>query len=177
MKTIIFTLTILLMAMQFCMAEEDVWKNNRLTVNQPFPAEVIAIATSWVGYELLLRELDAKEPRHCHVNVAINLGLHYTLTGLKASEKLLLNAPTTTWTMLPKPVSVNEFHYAAGAYKLGRNYGAEDLLMKAIGRKPSAGPGGDQPITPPGSKSGGKQSAPDSVIIGPRYFLCRCSRS
>jgi hypothetical protein len=129
-------------SLQLCQADQGLWEKNRLTAGQPFSAKVIGVATSWVGYELLLEELREKNPRYCYVNVAITVFLQYTLTTRGASENLLINKPTSKWTILPKGIPVSEFNYSGGGHKLGKKYGDDDLLLKALANKQSAENGG-----------------------------------
>jgi hypothetical protein len=152
-------------SIHLCQANQGVWEKNRLTAGQPFPAKVIGVAPSWVGYELLLEELDEKKPRFCYVNVAITFALKYTLTTRGASENLLINKPTSKWTILPKAIPVSEFNYSGGGYKIGKKYGDEDLLLRALANKRSAEKGGTGgSATRPESKSEGeKKSQPESA--------------
>ncbi len=48
---ILTLISILLLTLQFCRADEELWKGNRLTADQPFPAKVIGVSHTWVGYE------------------------------------------------------------------------------------------------------------------------------
>lgn len=145
-------------SLQLCQADQGLWEENRLTAGQPFPAKVIGVAPGWVGYELLLEELDEKKPRYCYVNVAITFSLQYTLTTRGASENLLINKPTSKWTILPKAIPVSEFSSSGGAHKLGKKYGNDDLLLKALANKQSAKQvGTGQSVTRPESKSEGEK--------------------
>ena len=114
---------------------QELWQGNRLTSEQPFPGKVIGIASSWVGYELLLEEIGVDKPRYCYTNIATTFSLNYTLTTKQASANLLINAPKSKWLMLPKAILISEFNYEEGGHKLGKNYGGEDLLLQVISSK------------------------------------------
>lgn len=156
-------ISILLLTLQLCRADEKLWKGNRLTADQPFPAKVIGVAHTWVGYELLLEEVGVKKPRYCYTLVSSEIHLKYTLTTKMASPKLRLK-----WMMLPSGIPVSEFQYSKGGDKLGEKYGDDDLLRQAVAIKKSAEDGARQPAAAPDSKSEGKEKAKPESEVRPK---------
>lgn len=101
------------------------WENNRLTHDQPFSARVIAVASSWVGYKLLLEEADVKSPRYCYVEIYRGGRLRYVLTDKDESSDMATRDKI-------EPVLVSDFSVEGGLFKLGRKFGEEDLLLTVI---------------------------------------------
>ena len=70
---------VVIMASLTATAEEKrslkIWRDNKLTQDQPFPARVIAVKPSWVGYHLLLEEISGE--RLCVAQVWETTGLVY----------------------------------------------------------------------------------------------------
>lgn len=104
------------------------WQNNRLTKDQPFPAQVIGVADSWVGFALLLEEIGVESPRCCSVMVTHTSSLNYVMTTREEEMKGSL------WRWLPEGVPVSSFSHEGLLYKIGAIYGEEDVLMTAISR-------------------------------------------
>lgn len=117
------------------LAEEDkLWTGNKLTAALPFPAKVIAVQPSWVGYTLLLQEI-AGEARLCEVMISITGGLQYAAPGKKLDEKanaiFEAKQKEAHWTFLSPGVEVDRFSWSMGLVKLGRIFGEDDVLLKA----------------------------------------------
>ncbi|HEX5790459.1 MAG TPA: hypothetical protein VFY13_04860 [Luteolibacter sp.] len=104
---------------------DALWQGNRLTPDQPFPARVIGVAASWVGYQLLLEELDAESPRYCYVHVAATGALRYR----QASKEQALQL--AHWEEETTPLPVSEFSIDNKLHQLGERFGANDLLRRA----------------------------------------------
>ena len=126
----IFTTLIILCAFTAKAEVDELWKNNKITTSQPFPAQVIAIKESWVGFELLLKEVNKETPRYCYINIAFTFDLNYQVTTLEKSEKLLINAPKAAWQKLKKPTLVSDFNYTGSIYSLGKTFKEKDLLRQ-----------------------------------------------
>ena len=106
--------------------EAEPWQNNRLTSEQPFPARVVGVAQSWVGYQLLLEEVDKDPPRYCYVFVSQTRPLQYIETTKEDSAKI------AQWRMEVPGVLVSDFNIDGKMFKLGSKFGREDLLRSAI---------------------------------------------
>ncbi|MFT5634162.1 MAG: hypothetical protein ACI9SQ_001892 [Rubritalea sp.] len=108
------------------------WNDGKITPEQPFKANVVGIVQSWVGYELLLKEVTDDAPRYCYVNIAMTFPIKYVETTKLKSSQLLINAPNSKWTNIDPSILSSSFNYEKGVYKLGQKFGKNDLLLVAI---------------------------------------------
>lgn len=110
-------------------ADEKLWTDNKLTPAQPFPAKVCAVATSWVGYHLLLEEIGGTH-RLCIVRVWFTAPLEYII--LDAAKGATPEWPQRTegWTYITPGIDVNRFSWSIGIDKIGQCFGDEDILRK-----------------------------------------------
>jgi hypothetical protein len=107
----------------------DLWKSNKLTPEQPFPADVVILVHSWVGCELLLKERDAATPRYCYVNIEMTRRMHYVLTTAEKAGLLFMH-PFTRMPPLDKSIPVAEFSAELAIGNLGAKFGEADVLRK-----------------------------------------------
>ena len=124
---------ILLVMSAFCssraQAEEKFWSGNKITPDQPFPAKVCAVATSWVGYHLLLMEIGGTH-RLCIARLWMTLPLDYTVLDTAKGETPEYPQRTEGWTYVTPGIDVNRFSWSIGIAKLGKVFGEEDMLRK-----------------------------------------------
>ena len=131
MKTIL-TFTLFSLGAQLSHANEKTWQANKITTNQPFPAQVIGAGSSWVGFDLLLEEIGVDSPRFCWVRIAMTFPIKYIVI-TKEDVSNRLNSEPKFFNQIKPPILVNDFNYVGtGLYKLGKKYAEEDLLRTAI---------------------------------------------
>ena len=138
MKLIILLFSILILSScsSITNPEDTIWVNNKLTKDQPFPAEVVGICESWVGFELLLKELGGQKPRLCYLNIASTFEINYKIIStFRESNKLLINSPKAKWTIIKPGISVNDFSHKNQLYSIGKNFKEKDLLYQRIIQK------------------------------------------
>ena len=108
--------------------EESVWRNDKLTPEQPFPARVVAVSASWVGYVLLLEEItDRETPTTCMATIGsqqITYSLH--LSRNRCVQQM--EHPKMHTVFLDRPIAVTKFSWDKGVHKLGLAHGKEDAL-------------------------------------------------
>ena len=114
--------------------EKKFWTGNKLTQDQPFPARVIAVKPSWVGYHLLLEEMGSGE-RLCVARIWETTGLDYSL--LEKSKETVKEEFSVKdgWIYLTPGIDVNRFSWSIGAWKLGQTFGDEDLLSGVLAKQ------------------------------------------
>lgn len=109
-------------------SDSRLWVNNKLTPEQPFPARVVAVSASWVGYTLLLEEItDDEIPLLCIAEVGY-MGVKYSvdLVGQHSVNRMKHEQMHTEF--LKKPIAVSGFSWDKGIGKLGLKYGKDDAL-------------------------------------------------
>src|SRR4051794_6054544 len=98
-------------------AGENLWENDKITADQPFPARVCAVSPSWVGYQLLLEEL-GPEHRLCIARLFMTMPLEYTLLDVAKGETPEWPERTEAgWTYITPGVEVAHFSWSIGAYR------------------------------------------------------------
>jgi hypothetical protein len=110
-------------------ADEAFWSDNKITPGQPFPAKVCAVATSWVGYHLLLEELGGTH-RLCVARLWMTAPLEYIVLDTTKGETPEYPQRTEGWTYITPGIDVNRFSWSIGIAKLGKVFGDEDMLHK-----------------------------------------------
>lgn len=124
-------LTILVSAITSVAARAEpvkLWHGNRITPEQPFPARVIGVVPSWVGYTLLLEEITEKEPRYCIAKLWAAHGLKYTVVMDKKAFRDVHDSQKATH--LDPGVAVNDFSWSIGAFTIGRRFGDQDFVAR-----------------------------------------------
>ena len=131
---ILLLLPLLVLSFAETRADGELWSKNKLTPDQPFPAKVLAILPSWVGYHLLLEEIGGKQ-RLCVARVSETVGLEYRM--LNETTRSVMKSLTVKdgWIYLTPSVDVNRFSWSIGAWKLGRIFREDDLLFRIVERK------------------------------------------
>lgn len=108
--------------------EPRLWVNNKLTPEQPFPARVLAVSASWVGYTLLLEEITDKDmPLLCVAEIGY-LKIKYSVDLARENSINRMKHEQMHTTFLEKPVAVSKFNWDCGVGNLGKIYGKEDAL-------------------------------------------------
>lgn len=115
-------------------AEQELWTGNKMTSDQPFPARVRAVSQSWVGYVLLLEEIGGE--RLCFAEVNIMAPLTYTLVANPKQEAA--DEPkrkAAHWIYVSPAIDVDRFSWSIGPQRIGRIFGADDVLRKVSSSK------------------------------------------
>ena len=115
------------------LAEEILWKDNKLTPEQPFPGKVLAVESSWAGYRLFIESIGDAGKKYCVAKVWPGGGvvpLEYQ--AIQASD---LPPPGVMAVFLNPPIEVNGFSWSMGVWKIGKIFGEEDVLQKVIAMK------------------------------------------
>lgn len=107
--------------------DDQLWQNNKLTSAQPFSAKVLAVNVTWVGYNLLLESIGNGKKKHCIAQVEMTRPLNYA--GVKQAQ---LPKPGPEWQFLNPSVEVERFSWSMGVWRIGRIFGEEDCLKKAV---------------------------------------------
>lgn len=150
--------------------ESKIWLDNKLTEDQPFPARVLAVLPSWVGYHLLLEEINGKE-RLCVAQAWITVGLRYRLL---EEPKVTIKETLTLeegWIYLDPSIELSRFSWSIGAHRLGRVFGKDDLLVQITAprnKAPGEQDGADQPATDPESKPENKEKLKQESEVRPQ---------
>ena len=116
-------------------AEEDIWKNNKMTQAQPFAAKVLAIESSWGGYRLLLQSMEDAS-QFCIAQVWPGAGPSMRLS-YKVIEKKDFSKPSVQWVFIQPAIEVNRFSWSMGAWKIGRVFGDDDSLQIVLRQRKS----------------------------------------
>lgn len=111
----------------FAAADDELWHDNKLTTAQPFPGKVLAVNVTWVGCNLLIESMGDGEKKHCIAQVQLNGPLGY-----REVAQADLPKPGVGWQFLNPPVEVERFSWSMGPWKIGRIFGEEDCLKKAV---------------------------------------------
>ena len=110
-------------------AEDVIWENNKITPAQPFPGKVLGVESSWGGYRLIIESLEGEERKYCIAQVWPGGSPHLSYQLVTKPE---LNSPGSTVIFLNPAVEVNHFSWSMGAWKIGKVFGEEDCLLKAM---------------------------------------------
>lgn len=105
----------------------QLWHGNRTTPEQPFPARVVGVIPSWVGYALLLEEI-AEKPQYCIAYLWKTQNLVYKIVAGIDAFKKIPNAATATY--LTPGVEVDAFSWSIGVDTIGRRFGEQDLVRE-----------------------------------------------
>ncbi len=120
-------------------AESDVeakkmrlWEGGRITPEQPFPARVVGVTSSWVGYALLLEEIKDEKPRYCIALLFATSKLDYKIVPDKAAFADFngVGASGKWATYLSPGVNVDNFSWGIGIDTIGRRFGEKDCVRK-----------------------------------------------
>ena len=107
------------------------WQDNRITQKQPFPARVLEVVPSWIGYSMLLEEITEGEPRYCIAKLWSTDELGYTIVKDRAEFK---NVPGGHKAILLNPgVTVNDFRWDSrkhGGLPIGPDLGENDFVAR-----------------------------------------------
>jgi hypothetical protein len=134
MSRLILCLCLLVSFAAATLAEETFWSDNKITVDQPFPAKVRAVSLAWSGYDLLLEEIDGAN-RLCIARLYIGRPLEYKIVSESDAKTEMMKVAKLTgnaWTHLSPGIDVNRFSWSIGAWRLGGNFGEVDLLRKVV---------------------------------------------
>jgi hypothetical protein len=119
-------------------AEDRHWQDNKLTPEQPFPAAVRAVLQEWPGYHLLLEEIGGSG-RLCLAKVWMTEPLEYTVVQDTKAEIAAENErKKARWIYVSPAIEVSQFSWCLGPWNIGRKFGEEDLLRKAMKPKEPA---------------------------------------
>lgn len=104
----------------------ELWENDKFTRAQPWPGRVIAVYASWMGYTLLVTDLES-ESRLCLVTINVMGSIIYReLMG----ETLKRRARAASAIALSPGIEVGRFSWSVGPYSLGKRFGEADLLRQ-----------------------------------------------
>lgn len=129
MNRTLFILLLGALCMNSFAAEQQLWTDNKMTPDQPFPARVRAVLQSWGGYDLLLEEIGGE--RLCFAHVQMSAPLSYTLVTDPKQE--LADEPkrkAAHWNYISPGIEINRFSWSIGPHYIGRIFGADDVLLK-----------------------------------------------
>jgi hypothetical protein len=113
-------------------AEDQIWQNNKLTASQPFPAAVVGVLQEWDGYLLLLEEIGGKG-RLCIAQVWFSVPLEYTV--IEDAQQKMAARKKAGWNFVSPGIELDRFSWSIGPWKIGRIFGEEDILRKAVMQK------------------------------------------
>jgi hypothetical protein len=143
------------------------WEDNKLTEAQPFPGKVLAVESGWGGYRLFLESAGDGEKRYCIAQVWPAGAPHL---GYREIGKAELPKPGVTIVYLDPAVEVDRFSWSMGPWTIGRTFGDEDCLKKAVAMEAKSGRGsetgkfiilpGDLMRLPEGVMMGGGETDP-----------------
>ncbi|MES2922664.1 MAG: hypothetical protein V4819_14015 [Verrucomicrobiota bacterium] len=111
-------------------ADDELWKDNKLTPAQPFPGRVLAVESGWGGYRLVIESGGEGEKRYCIARVWP--GVTRQAVEYQEVRKQDLPTPGVMMVFLDPAVEVSQFSWSMGPRKIGRIFGAEDCLLKAV---------------------------------------------
>jgi hypothetical protein len=132
MNRIALCLLLSLSVLSECAAEERFWTDNKITVDQPFPAKVRAVSQKWEGYDLLLEEIGG-ERRLCFARVWIGSPLEYRIVTDSDAKKEATNDPAhpaVEWIHVSPAIDIDRFSWSLGPWRIGRIFGDDDVLKK-----------------------------------------------
>ena len=109
--------------------DRRLWHGNRITPEQPFPARVIGVIPSWVGYALLLEEIADETPRYCVAYIRATQQLEYEIVASKDAFKDVPDSAKATY--LTPGVEVDSFSWSIGVWTIGRRFGEQDLVTQS----------------------------------------------
>lgn len=104
------------------------WHDNRITPEQPFPARVIGVIPSWIGYAVLLEEITEKEPRFCIATLWATADLAYTIVPDNKAFQKVHDSQKATY--LTPGVEADGFSWSMDAYLIGSRFGDKDLVTR-----------------------------------------------
>jgi hypothetical protein len=106
----------------------QLWHGNRITPEQPFPARVVGVIPSWIGYALLLKEITENSPRLCIATLWATADLNYTVVADTKAFKEVHDAQKATY--LTPGVEIDSFSWTMGAFLIGRRFGDKDFVAQ-----------------------------------------------
>lgn len=113
-------------------ANEDIWKGNKLTSEQPFPAKVRAIQGMWTGCSLLLEEIGGTG-RLCFAHVWISDPVQYIpVEDVKKEVAKEGERKKAGWVYLSPAAELDRFSWTMSPHSIGRDLGDRDLLRRSL---------------------------------------------
>src|SRR4029434_4373236 len=113
-------------------ADEEIWKGNKLTSEQPFPAKVRAILGMWTGCSLLLEEVGGAG-RLCVAHVWMSDPVQYVLIeDIKKEATLEGERKKAGWVYLSPAIELDRFSWTMSPHSIGRGLGDQDILQRSL---------------------------------------------
>ncbi len=106
----------------------QLWHGNRITPEQPFPARVVGVIPSWLGYALLLEEITEDSPHLCIATLWATADLSYKVVPAKEAFQKVHDSHKATY--LTPGVEVDSFSWSMGAFLIGRRFGDKDFVTQ-----------------------------------------------
>jgi hypothetical protein len=105
---------------------EELWREDRITPEQPFRAKVVAVQPGWGWDTIILEEIDGAG-RYCLATFGNPLG-DYTIVERKQFDEKAMKQKGAIF--LDPPVEVARFSWSMSVWRHGRIFGDEDTATK-----------------------------------------------
>ena len=106
--------------------EPELWKDGKITPEQPFRAKVVGSVASWAGSVIILKE-EGGRGRYCVADLLVSR-ISYRMIEAKDFDKEAWGKGGAVFE--EPPVEVSKFSRHTLLYKFGRAFGDEDFVRR-----------------------------------------------